>query len=187
MSLESVGGAGLAGTVSVPWLGENSFGFLEQLADALAAIDKKYGDWHLFVDNGGSIETKKKIWGMFSGFCHCTLEEPGPRYGEALMRSKTALIYGGYNSLMDVLYAGVPALVVEREMRDGEQQLHLQRLRKKVGEGVRVIPEAEILGEQIASYLLDNLLINGNPTAVINLDGAADAAVISDAANTLAL
>ncbi|MCK5515420.1 MAG: hypothetical protein KAI39_01000, partial [Desulfobulbaceae bacterium] len=76
------------------------------------------------------------------------------------------------------LYAGVPTLVVEREMRDGEQQHHLQQLRAKVGERVRVISEAEIPGEQIASCLLDNLLLNTNPAAAVNLDGAANAAVI---------
>ena len=178
MSVNSAGGARLAGTVSVPWLGENSLGFLEQLADALAAIDEKYGHWHLFVGSGDSVKAKKKIWDMFSGLCHCTLEEPGPRYGEALMRSKTAVIYGGYNSLMDVLYAGLPALVVERAMRDNEQQLHLQQLQKKVGNRIHVIPEAEILSDQIRSFLCDNLLKDINPSVAVNLDGAAEAAVI---------
>jgi len=178
MSVNSAGGARLAGTVSVPWLGENSLGFLEQLADALAAIDEKYGHWHLFVGSGDSVKAKKKIWDMFSGLCHCTLEEPGPRYGEALMRSKTAVIYGGYNSLMDVLYAGLPALVVERAMRDNEQQLHLQQLQKKVGNRIHVIPEAEILSDQILSFLCDNLSKAVNPSVAVNLDGAAKAAAI---------
>ncbi len=178
MSVNSAGGARLAGTVSVPWLGENSLGFLEQLADALAAIDEKYGHWHLFVGSGDSVKAKKKIWDMFSGLCHCTQEEPGPRYGEALMRSKTAVIYGGYNSLMDVLYAGLPALVVERAMRDNEQQLHLQQLQKKVGNRIHVIPEAEILSDQILSFLCDNLSKAVNPSVAVNLDGAAKAAAI---------
>ena len=178
MSVNSAGGARLAGTVSVPWLGENSLGFLEQLADALAAIDEKYGHWHLFVGSGDSVKAKKKIWDMFSGLCHCTLEEPGSRYGEALMRSKTAVIYGGYNSLMDVLYAGLPALVVERAMRDNEQQLHLQQLQKKVGNRIHVIPEAEILSDQILSFLCDNLSKAVNPSVAVNLDGAAKAAAI---------
>jgi predicted glycosyltransferase len=178
MSVNSAGGARLAGTVSVPWLGENSLGFLEQLADALAAIDEKYGHWHLFVGSGDSVKAKKKIWDMFSGLCHCTLEEPGPRYGEALMRSKTAVIYGGYNSLMDVLYAGLPALVVERAMRDNEQQLHLQQLQKKVGNRIHVIPEAEILSDQILSFLCDNLSKAVNPSVAVNLVGAAKAAAI---------
>jgi len=178
MSVNSAGGARLAGTVSVPWLGENSLGFLEQLADALAAIDEKYGHWHLFVGSGDSVKAKKKIWDMFSGLCHCTLEEPGPRYGEALMRSKTAVIYGGYNSLMDVLYAGLPALVVERAMRDNEQQLHLQQLQKKVGNRIHVIPEAEILSAQLLSFLSDNLSKDVNPSVAVNLGGAAKAAAI---------
>lgn len=171
-------GEKLAGTVSVPWMGEKSLGFLKQLGIALAAVPQIYGDWCLFVDTGGSVKVRKKVWNIFAGLAHCRLERPGPRYIEALLHSKTAVIYGGYNSLMDILYTGLPALVVEREMRDSEQQLHLQRLRAKVGKRVRVISEGEILGEQIVSCLLDNLLENGNPDTVVNLDGAAEAAVM---------
>ena len=178
MYLEPSEGARLAGTVSVPWLGEKSLGFLEQLAGALADIDPKYGNWLFFIDTGDSAKVKEKVWNMFSGLCHCSLEEPGPRYGEALMRSKTAVIYGGYNSLMDVLYRGLPALVVERDMRDSEQQLHLQLLQKKIGNRIHVIPEAEILSDQIRSFLCDNLLKDINPSVAVNLDGAAEAAVI---------
>ncbi len=168
----------LAGTISVPWIGEKSMGFLEQLAKALGAIPQNYGDWHLFVDTDDSSELRNTVWNLFSRLRHCSLEQPGPRYGDSLMRSKSAVIYGGYNSLIDVLYAGIPALVVEREMRDNEQQLHLQRLRKKVGERMHVIPEAEVLSDQIVSFLLDNLAEDHISATPVNLDGATEAAVI---------
>jgi len=169
----------LAGTVSVPWLGEKSLGFLEQLGAALTVIPQNYGDWHLFVDSGDSIENKQYVRGVFSGIGHCRLEQPGPRYAEALLRSRTAVIYGGYNSLMDVLYAGVPALVVERGMRDNEQQQHLQRLRTTVGEGIQVISETEILSEQIVLFLLENLSKDSNPAvAAVNVGGATEAATM---------
>ena len=41
---------------------------------------------------------------------------------------------GGYNSLMDVLHAGTPALVVLRGMADGEQERHVAAL---AGRGLR--------------------------------------------------
>ncbi len=175
---ESVEAVKLAGTVSVPWIGEKSLGFLGQLGVALAATPQNYGDWHLFVDSGDSLEYKKHVRDMFSRIGHCRLEQPGPRYAEALLRSKIAVIYGGYNSLMDVLYTGIPALVVEREMRDNEQQIHLQRLQRKIGSRIHIIQEAEILDEQMLSFLLDNVPGNQNSDAVINLDGAATAASI---------
>jgi predicted glycosyltransferase len=176
-SIKTPEGERLAGVVSVPWIGEKSLGFLEQLADALAVIPQEHGNWHLFIDTGDSIKFRKIVWDMFSKLPHCSVELPGSRYAEALLHSKSAVIYGGYNSLIDILYTGLPALVVEREMRDNEQQLHLQQLRTKVGEMIHVIPETEILGEQIASLLLDNLSKNINPS-VVNIDGATEAAVI---------
>lgn len=175
---KSAGGAELAGTVSVPWLGENSLFFLKQLADTLSAIGGKYGNWHLFVDSGDSAEIEEKVWSIFSRLSHCTLQKPGPRYNEALLRSKTAVIYGGYNSLMDVLYAGIPALVVTRGMRDNEQQLHLQLLQKTMENRIHVIPEAKTPSYQIRSFLCDNLSKNINPSTAVNLDGAAGAAAV---------
>jgi len=168
----------LAGTVSVPWMGQKSLVFLEQLSDALAVIPQNSGHWHLFVDTGTSVKVKKYVWDMFAGLAHCTLEEPGPRYGEALIRSRKAVIYGGYNSLVDVLFAGLPALVVERGMCDNEQQLHLQRLQKRLGGLIYVIPEAGILSEQIVSFFLNDVSDGGKPPVGVNLDGATRAAVI---------
>lgn len=176
--INSSEGRNLAGTVSVPWLGEKSLGFLEQLAEALAGVPGDYGDWRLFVDTGGSVKVKKNVWEMFSGLRHCWLEEPGQRYGDALMHSRTAVIYGGYNSLIDILFSGLPALVVEREMRDNEQQLHLHRLQKKIGNRIHVIPESEVSAEQIVSFLLDNLSKERVVTAPVNLGGATEGAVI---------
>ena len=170
----------LAGTVSVPWLGEKSLLFLEQLAGGLAKIPQDYGVWHLFIDTGDSSEIKKKVWSLFAALSHCRLERPGLRYVDALLCSKTVVIYGGYNSLMDILYVGLPALVVEREMQDNEQQIHLQRLLARVGDRINTVSEADITGEEIASLLLDNLLKSERLPVAINLNGATEAAKILD-------
>lgn len=169
---------GLAGTVSVPWLGEKSLHFLEQLACGLATIPQDFGEWRLFLDTGDSPEVKKKVFGLFAGLSHCRLELPGLRYIDALLCSQTAVIYGGYNSLMDILYVGLPALVVEREMQDNEQQIHLQRLLARVGDRINTVSEADITGEQITSLLLDNLVKNERLPVAVNLKGAAEAATI---------
>jgi len=169
-----------AGTVSVPWLGEKSLHFLEQLARGLANIPRDFGKWHLFVDTGDSPEVKKKVWKMFAGLTHCRLERPGVRYVDSLLCSKTAVIYGGYNSLMDVLYVGLPALVVERAMQDNEQQIHLQRLLARVGNRINTVSEADITGEQITSFLLENLSKNKKLPVAVNLNGAIEVAMILD-------
>jgi len=171
-------GAQFAGTVSVPWLGEKSLDFLRQLAKALEIIPENMGNWRLFIDAGDSAEIKKKVWSLFAGLHHCCLEQPGERYGDALLRSKTAVIYGGYNSLMDIMQTGIPALVIEREMRDDEQRLHLQRLFAIGGSRIISLPESGATVEQIHTMLLDNLQKKGSQSAAVNLDGAEQAAKI---------
>ena len=171
-------GAQFAGTVSVPWLGEKSLDFLRQLAKALEIIPENMGNWRLFIDAGDSAEIKKKVWSLFAGLHHCCLEQPGERYGDALLRSKTAVIYGGYNSLMDIMQTGIPALVIEREMRDDEQRLHLQRLFAISGSRIISLPESGATVEQIHTMLLDNLQKKGSQYAAVNLDGAEQAAKV---------
>jgi len=171
-------GAQFAGTVSVPWLGEKSLDFLRQLAKALEIIPENMGNWRLFIDAGDSAEIKKKVWSIFAGLHHCCLEQPGERYGEALLRSKTAVIYGGYNSLMDIMHTGIPALVIEREMLDDEQRLHLQRLFAICGSRIISLPESDATVEQIHTMLLDNLQKKGSQSAAVNLDGAEQAAKV---------
>jgi predicted glycosyltransferase len=117
-----------AGTISIPWMGEHTTGLLEQLAGALERVGGQHGQWHLYL--GLSRETGEVIPAIrrFRKLSCCRLHPPDGGYAETLLNSKTALIYGGYNSLSDVLYARLPAVVVLRGMVDAEQQAHVTRL-----------------------------------------------------------
>lgn len=145
-----------AGVVSIPWLGEKSLPLLQCLADALRKISADYGSWCLFVDTGDDAMASN-VSGLFSELDHCHLEQPGKNYAEALMDTKSALIYGGYNSLVDVLFAGIPTLVVLREMKDQEQQAHVHCLQEKLAGALVSLSENEITAEKLHILLLQNL------------------------------
>ncbi len=168
----------LAGTVSVPWLGEHSMNFLEQLARALAVVPQNYGKWKLFIDTGTSVLRHRKIWKLFEGMDHCSLELPGERYSQALLSSKMCVIYGGYNSIADALYCGIPALVLERKMQDREQHLHLEQLRKNGCDTIQAIAETELTRELLVSHLLAALSQKNNSSCSVNLNGGTEAADI---------
>ena len=51
----------LAGTISIPWLGEKSMVFLACLAKALKNIPLSLGRWHLFAGSGGSGKVRADI------------------------------------------------------------------------------------------------------------------------------
>lgn len=166
----------LAGTISIPWLGENTMAFLIILARVLKNIPYTFGRWLLFIDTETSAEVGLAIEELFAELHNCQLEPPGAGYVAALLRSKSAIIYGGYNSLMDVLYAKVPAVVVLREMQDGEQQLHLRKLQAVAGDALAVVSENQVSSEELARLLLAHLQKKKSSSLALNTNGAACAA-----------
>ena len=168
----------LAGTLSIPWLGEKSMTFLACLAKALKNIPISLGRWHLFVGNGGSDKHRVGIDNLFSELDNCHIESPGLRYVSSLLRSKTALVYGGYNSLMDIIYCGIPSLVVLREMEDKEQQIHLDCLLRIPGNRLTTVQESQVSAEELESLLMKNLQVAQSAPFEIKTDGAVRAAHI---------
>jgi predicted glycosyltransferase len=166
----------IAGTISIPWLGEKTMGFLMILASVLEKIPNSFGRWWLFVDMESSAGVGPKIRELFGEMENCRLESPGINYVPALLHSKTAVIYGGYNSLMDVVYARIPALVVLREMEDEEQQIHLRKLKGVFGEAISTVSETQVSAEELEGLLLANLQKNRFPVIPLNTNGAAHAA-----------
>lgn len=166
----------LAGTISVPWVGENTRNFLQVLAVVLKKIPPSFGRWLLFIDTTSSLAAGQEIAKLFGSFSNCWIEPPGNKYVAALRNSKTAVIYGGYNSLMDVLHVRIPALVVLREMEDAEQQIHLEKLQKIAGESLASVAETQVTAQQLETLLLTHLQMKELPAFAFNTNGAAGAA-----------
>lgn len=169
-------GPPLAGTISIPWLGENTLGFLRVLASALKKIPASFGLWQLFIDTTSSLAVGREITRMFEPLDNCRIDPPGSTYVAALRHSKTAVIYGGYNSLMDVIHTGIPALVVLREMQDAEQQIHLRQLQRVAGKGLVTVLETQVTAEELETQLLGHLQQQAHPPYPFNTSGAANAA-----------
>jgi len=166
----------VAGTVSIPWLGEKTVEFLAVLAKVLKKVPRSFGHWVIFVDTESCFDRGRQIGSFFADVPNCRLESPGSKYTEVLLHSRLAIIYGGYNSLMDVIHARIPALVVLREMEDEEQQIHLQNLQGSVGEAITTVSEAQVVAEELERMVLGLLERTSYPLLAVNTDGAACAA-----------
>ncbi len=167
----------LAATVAIPWLGEKSLMFVKRLARSIASIGSVYGAWHIYVEGADSAELKS----LFSGLDYCRLERPsGRRYVDSLLTSRSALIYGGYNSIMDVLSLHIPAVVVLRKMQDNEQQIHLQKLRLAAGNLLLSVEESQVQENELTAALeaqmKGGVTANATEQSEISLDGAERAA-----------
>lgn len=157
----------LAGVISLPWLGDTSMGYVKALADVLADIGDIYGKWHIFAPP--SIQ-------HYFQMAHCVVENPSCRYVATLKKSRMAIIYGGYNSLVDILSLKRSALVCIRSMADKEQDVHLQRLQESVCDGLYVVEEDSVSREELKNAIVrlqDEILEHA-----INLVGAQNAAKI---------
>ena len=166
----------LAGTVSMPWIGEHSAGFLEALILAIERIGSAVGQWYFFLGRSSEDVAMRNGFEKLRRLSHCRVFEPGEAYLHALMRSRMAVTYGGYNSLTDLLYAGCPGLIVLRGMQDQEQQIHVRRLSALLADQLQAINETEANPDNLETLLRRQLESVLQPHTGIRLDGAQTAA-----------
>ncbi len=167
-------GSALAGTISIPWMGENSHAFLLRLAAAIKRIGPQHGTWKLFVDNDHPYS--HNIFDVYDAISFCQIEQPGQRYISALMRSRMALIYGGYNSSVDILSLSLPAIIILRDMQDNEQQIHIQKLLGTLGDNIIVLTEFSN-EEELFTALYSQSQNKSSKAVRATLDGAETAAI----------
>lgn len=165
-----------AGVISIPWFGEHSYGYLMAVTSFLERVGDKYGFWKMFADLGDeAIDDSLRI--RLKKLSNCSVEKPGRAYAHSLARARVAMIYGGYNSLVDVMYYGLPALVCMRSMRDGEQQLHLKRLQSSVPDKFYVYEEENVTTDKLEKMIAQAFEQSSlKRVAPVNLKGSEKAA-----------
>ena len=163
------------GTVSIPWIGENTLAAIPVLAETLRRIGPDHGHWRLFI---GCKDRREEVLvaDHFKDLPHCTVEPPSDRYSEALHHSTFAVIYGGYNSIIDILQMKKPAVVLMRGMQDREQEQHLQRLNEEGHAGLAVFAETELAAEGLSDAIRRGLSDTAAQRHTINLNGAENTA-----------
>lgn len=162
------------GTVSIPWIGEDTLAAISKIAEALRRIGDRFGFWRLFIGAKTPSEAGL-ITEAFKDMPFCRLEPPSDLYAEALVNSRFALIYGGYNSIIDVLQIGTPAVVLMRGMHDNEQQEHLRRLNEAARAGLSIFSEAALTAD-ILKDAIEHQLFVSSQRKEINLKGAENTA-----------
>ena len=127
----------------------------------------RYGLWRIFTNSGKAL---------FKDLSFCRVEDLSPKYLYTLLNSKTALIYGGYNSITDILSAKVPSLVLLRDVADREQEDHLAKLAASGRTAMLVMPETDVSADRLQAALEKLLHTPWPQKSRLNLDGAENAA-----------
>jgi len=156
-----------AGTIAVSWNSPAATSVLTSLQQALARMGDRYGPWRIFTNSGKAF---------FKDLPFCRVEDLSPKYLSALLNSKTALIYGGYNSITDILSAEVPSLVLLRDVSDREQEDHLAKLTASGRTAMSVISETDVSADRLQAALEKLLHTPWPQKGRLNLDGAENAA-----------
>lgn len=160
----------ITGTISLPWLSQASRGFVKKLKETLVKRERD-GIWKLFVNRDNLSDMKS----LFSTLQNVDILAVGEEYTRTLFQSKNAIIYGGYNSLMDVAAAGIPSIVIKREMKDKEQDEHIQLLLEYSPEAIITFEESQI--EAVAlNQAISLLLKKGSKGQHIETKGSEQAA-----------
>lgn len=155
------------GIVSLPWLSEASYGFIHALKEALVRRDKNER-WKIFVAND-ELQCLQEI---FTSLSNCKIEPVGERYAKAILNAKMAIVYGGYNSLMDIIAAQLPAIIIRREMKDQEQNLHIRQLLNYNPGSMIMVEESHSDVEIISQAITDQLKLKKRDDN-INIGGSA--------------
>ncbi len=169
----------IAGTIAIPWFGEATPQVLISLAEALHNIGNNFGRWYIYIgttpEQQHSVNTALTTLGTLP---YCTIKQTGPDYLETLARSRTALIYGGYNSIVDILHTRIPAIVLLRDMKDKEQDIHLNQITRHSKSMLTPLAETKVTADQLQELLLENLTTTHSQEHGINLAGAEKSATL---------
>ena len=158
----------LAGTISIPWGTEATWKFVKKIYEAIKGIGESYGPWRLFVDR----EKKEMIQDLFRNLPFCTVDAVSERYIPSLVKSRVAMVYAGYNSIGDVLASRIPAVVLLRDLKDREQQTHVDRLLPFIKEYVTVLPESNTDIQALQQALESQLRAPPWHNEILNMKGA---------------
>jgi predicted glycosyltransferase len=159
-------------TISLPWLGEHGDVLVQSLYQVAQRLGPTQGKWNLFVPESSLASIKT----LFGELAFCSIEPIGENYLSSLLHSKTALIYGGYNSILDVAAAEIPSLIILRSTSDREQHEHLGRLQKNVGDSWQIINEQDISEGILAQALVRLVEHDTRVNTGIDMGGAEQAA-----------
>ena len=165
-----------AGTIAVPWLSETSLALLDNLSEAIGRLGETYGKWKIFTDLKKIEAEASTIKSQFDAIPYCTLENVSDQYLATLANSQVAIIYGGYNSLTDIMAARIPAVVILRGMSDGEQEEHVHKISRLKPNLIYALKEGDVNRKTLAEGLERQLNVAVGDEAEIMLNGAEVAA-----------
>jgi predicted glycosyltransferase len=167
----------LDGTIGISWCSHSTVELIKYLVQALHKSNTVNQKWHSYIGQAlVGVEREKIIEPLIKSPIFNVYEFSND-YLWTLKQSRLAVVYGGYNSITDILWAGLPSIIIARQMQDGEQAVHARYIESFFSPSIHIYEEAEICAEVLANSL-KKLSAAPPPTVPPNmLEGAEKAAL----------
>ena len=149
-----------------------------EIVNTLKKMGDRYGHWRFFVNMKGLSNHAAQEKEVIENLPFCSFEQLSDQYFNALKNANLLITYGGYNSLCDVIAAGVPSIVVTRTMNDQEQEEHVKSLKEAAGEQIIHLREGMISSEMLYESIKSQVTKEKMKRPLINLNGAEETAHI---------
>ncbi len=169
---------GASNVVSLPWMTKETKNLLNTISGTLKKMGDRYGHWRFFVNmkdlSNHAAQEKEAI----ENLPFCSFEQLSDQYFNALKNANLLITYGGYNSLCDVIAAGVPSIVVTRTLNDQEQEEHVKSLKEAAGEQSIHLREGMISSKMLYGAITSQVNKEKMKRPLIKLSGAEETAQI---------
>lgn len=159
-------GKTFTGLLSIPWFSKNSSKFLSIFRDALVQRNKQE-KWVLYL----APDETEKMKELFAKLPNCIINPVGEQYSRDILQADVAIVYSGYNSLMDIIAAEIPAILLQRDMKDQEQDIHIKQLTDACPDHL-VGLEDDAVSSQTLNKVIDSLLSSNTFSSAINIRGS---------------
>jgi len=169
----------IIGVAAFSWVSENTLNILEMLVEVLSSGKTICGKWTVFVGEGSMGVRRTNIISTLSKIPSCNVLPFSVKYLGYLKKARVALMYGGYNTITDILWAKVNTLLVTRHAYDDEQELHALNLLQLADPDIRLLKEREVTVHTLG-LILEQLLtlhpFHPQRKRLVELDGSEVAA-----------
>jgi len=163
------------------FMSDSGLTILHALAEFLASRPEERWEFYL---GAGYLEQRGPIVAEISKLPNCHIRPISPDYLGSLRIAKVAVVFAGYNTITDLLWAGTPAVVLMRNTTDIEQPDNARMLQGQLGDSAITLDE-RIDPATFTASIRAQMQKTRRPTRQVDLNGAeASARLLIDALST---
>jgi len=141
------------GTIGISWCTHSTEKMLSCISRAVHEMNRVDQVWRSYVGQSRVDMEREKIIEPLLRSRFFDVNDFSDEYLWTLRQSKLAIVYGGYNSITDILWAKIPSIIIIRQSRDSEQAIHAHLIKSRFSKSIHVFNESELSKNDISNSI----------------------------------